>query len=49
VLGQEQLDWLKSYVPPLSASTPVAVYAHVPLWVLYPIWGLVTTDAEQAR
>jgi 3',5'-cyclic-AMP phosphodiesterase len=48
VLGQEQLDWLKGDLAPLSASTPVVVYAHVPLWALYPTWGWATTDAEQA-
>ncbi|MBV9173725.1 MAG: metallophosphoesterase [Chloroflexi bacterium] len=48
VLGQEQLDWLKADLAPLSASTPVVVYAHVPLWALYPTWGWATTDAEQA-
>jgi 3',5'-cyclic-AMP phosphodiesterase len=48
VLGQDQLDWLKADLAPLSASTPVVVYAHVPLWALYPTWGWATTDAEQA-
>jgi 3',5'-cyclic AMP phosphodiesterase CpdA len=48
VLGQDQLDWLKADLAPLSASTPVVVYAHVPLWALYPDWGWATTDAEQA-
>jgi 3',5'-cyclic AMP phosphodiesterase CpdA len=48
VLGQDQLDWLKADLAPLSASTPVVVYAHVPLWALYPTWGWTTTDAEQA-
>jgi 3',5'-cyclic AMP phosphodiesterase CpdA len=48
VLGQDQLDWLKADLAPLSASTPVVVYAHVPLWALYPDWGWTTTDAEQA-
>ncbi len=48
VLGQDQLDWLKADLAPLSASTPIVVYAHVPLWALYPTWGWATTDAEQA-
>ena len=48
VLGQDQLDWLKADLAPLSASTPIVVYAHVPLWALYPTWGWGTTDAEQA-
>src|SRR5439155_1180895 len=33
---------------PLSASTPLIVYAHVPLWTVYPQWGWVTEDGEQA-
>ena len=26
----------------------MVVYAHVPLWAVYPTWGWGTTDAEQA-
>jgi 3',5'-cyclic-AMP phosphodiesterase len=47
-LGQEQLDWLKQDVAGLSSSTPIVVYAHVPLWAVYPQWGWGTDDAEQA-
>src|SRR3954462_8311246 len=48
VLGQEQLDWLKKDVAPLGSSTPIVVYAHVPLWAVYPKWGWGTEDSEQA-
>jgi 3',5'-cyclic AMP phosphodiesterase CpdA len=48
VLGGDQLDWLKKDLDPLAASTPIVVYAHVPLWAVYPSWGWGTTDAEQA-
>ena len=48
VLGPEQLDWLRKDLEPLADSTPVVVYAHVPLWAVYPSWGWGTTDAEQA-
>src|SRR6202163_1584142 len=48
VLGDDQLAWLKKDLDGMSASTPVVVYAHVPLWALYPTWGWGTTDAEQA-
>jgi 3',5'-cyclic AMP phosphodiesterase CpdA len=48
VLGDDQLAWLKTDLQPLSASTPVVIYAHVPLWAVYPSWGWGTTDAEQA-
>ena len=32
----------------LSASTPVVVFAHIPRWAVYPDWGWVTTDGQQA-
>jgi 3',5'-cyclic AMP phosphodiesterase CpdA len=48
VLGAEQLDWLKKDVGGLGASTPVVVFAHVPLWMVYEKWGWGTRDAEQA-
>jgi hypothetical protein len=48
VLGQEQLDWLKQDVAALTDSTPVVVFAHVPLWAVYEKWGWGTRDAEQA-
>jgi 3',5'-cyclic AMP phosphodiesterase CpdA len=47
-LGQEQLDWLKRDVQGLGASTPIVVYAHVPLWTVYPKWGWGTEDSAQA-
>ena len=48
VLGTEQLDWLKKDLAPLAASTPIVVFAHIPLWAIYPQWGWGTDDAEQA-
>jgi 3',5'-cyclic AMP phosphodiesterase CpdA len=48
VLGKEQLDWLKKDVEPLGSSTPIVVYAHVPLWTIFPKWGWGTQDSEQA-
>jgi 3',5'-cyclic-AMP phosphodiesterase len=47
-LGGEQLEWLESDVKHLSASTPIVVFAHIPLWMLYPDWGWGTEDSEQA-
>jgi Icc protein len=47
-LGAEQIAWLKKDVQHLSSSTPIVVYAHVPLWAVYPTWGWGTDDAEQA-
>jgi Icc protein len=48
LLGEDQLAWLKDDVSGLSASTPIVVFAHVPLWSIYPQWGWGTQDAEQA-
>jgi 3',5'-cyclic-AMP phosphodiesterase len=47
-LGAEQLQWLEDDVKPLSKSTPVIVFAHMPLWNIYPEWGWGTDDAAEA-
>ncbi|MDP4217092.1 MAG: metallophosphoesterase [Bacteroidota bacterium] len=47
-LGNEQLKWLADDVKSLSSSTPVVVFAHIPLWAIYPQWGWGTRDSEQA-
>jgi predicted MPP superfamily phosphohydrolase len=48
ILGQDQLDWLKKDLASLSTSTPIVVFAHVPLWEVYAKWGWGTTDGTQA-
>jgi 3',5'-cyclic AMP phosphodiesterase CpdA len=47
-LGQEQLAWLQKDVKGLSSSTPIVVFAHIPLWTIYPDWGWGTDESEQA-
>ncbi len=47
-LGQEQLAWLQKDVKGISASTPIVVFAHIPLWTIYPDWGWGTDESEQA-
>ena len=47
-LGQEQLEWLEDDVRHLKSSTPVVVFAHIPLWTVYPDWGWGTDDSAQA-
>jgi Icc protein len=47
-LGAEQLDWLKKDLEGLGSSTPLVVYAHVPLWTIYPKWGWGTEDSAAA-
>jgi 3',5'-cyclic-AMP phosphodiesterase len=48
VLGNDQLAWLKDDLQGKSASTPIVVFAHIPLWAVYPSWGWGTRDSEQA-
>ena len=38
-LGDEQLNWLEADVKGLGAETPIVVFAHIPLWTVYPQWG----------
>ena len=47
-LGSEQLEWLEDDVKSLSTSTPIVVFAHIPLWTVYPEWGWGTDDSAQA-
>jgi len=47
-LGQDQLAWLKNDVKGLSNSTPIVVFAHIPLWTIAPEWGWGTDESEQA-
>jgi 3',5'-cyclic AMP phosphodiesterase CpdA len=47
-LGSEQLAWLKNDLAGLSSSTPVVVFAHIPLWMVYEKWGWGTRDGAEA-
>jgi 3',5'-cyclic-AMP phosphodiesterase len=47
-LGDEQLAWLEKDVAPLTSSTPIVVFAHIPLWSVYPEWGWGTDDSARA-
>jgi Icc protein len=47
-LGSEQLEWLERDVKRLSSSTPIVVFAHIPLWSVYPEWGWGTDDSARA-
>jgi 3',5'-cyclic AMP phosphodiesterase CpdA len=46
-LGAEQLAWVAADLKGRSASTPIVVFAHMPLWTVYEPWGWGTGDAEQ--
>jgi hypothetical protein len=47
-LGPEQLEWMESDVKHLKHSTPIVVFAHIPLWSIYPEWGWGTEDSARA-
>jgi 3',5'-cyclic AMP phosphodiesterase CpdA len=46
-LGHEQLEWVEKDLKHLSSSTPILVFAHIPLWTVYEPWGWGTADAPQ--
>jgi 3',5'-cyclic AMP phosphodiesterase CpdA len=46
-LGDEQLAWVAADLKSRSASTPIVVFAHMPLWSIYEPWGWGTGDADQ--
>jgi 3',5'-cyclic AMP phosphodiesterase CpdA len=46
--GDEQLAWLKQDLEGRRSSTPVVVFAHMPMWTIYEPWGWGTGDADQA-
>jgi len=47
-LGPDQLEWLEGDLRHRSASTPIVLFAHIPLWSVYPEWGWGTEDSAQA-
>ncbi len=47
-LGADQLAWLTDDLKGKSASTPIVVFAHIPLWTVAPEWGWGTQDSAQA-
>ncbi|HEY2358503.1 MAG TPA: metallophosphoesterase [Phenylobacterium sp.] len=47
-LGAAQLTWLQNDLAGRSASTPIVVFTHIPLWTVYADWGWGTDDAAQA-
>ncbi len=47
-LGAKQLEWLEDDLKGRSASTPIVLFAHIPLWTIYPEWGWGTDDSAQA-
>ena len=46
-LGDDQLAWVAADLKGRSSSTPIVVFAHMPLWTIYEPWGWGTGDADQ--
>jgi 3',5'-cyclic AMP phosphodiesterase CpdA len=46
-LGADQIAWVTQDLKGRSASTPIVVFAHMPLWTIYEPWGWGTGDADQ--
>ncbi len=47
-LGDEQLEWLEGDLKGRATDAPIVVFAHIPLWTVYPEWGWGTSDSERA-
>jgi 3',5'-cyclic-AMP phosphodiesterase len=47
-LGADQVAWIKNDLAGRPASTPIVVFAHIPLWSVYPQWGWGTEDGAEA-
>jgi 3',5'-cyclic AMP phosphodiesterase CpdA len=47
-LGADQLAWLTDDLKAKTPSTPIVVFAHIPLWTVAPEWGWGTQDSAQA-
>jgi 3',5'-cyclic AMP phosphodiesterase CpdA len=47
-LGSDQLAWLADDLKGKANSTPIVVFAHIPLWTVYADWGWGTDDGLQA-
>lgn len=48
LLGSAQIDWLKKDLAALNPRQPIVVFAHRPLFMLYPQWEWDTPDGQTA-
>ena len=46
-LGDDQLGWLKDDLSGRSASQPIVLFAHMPMWSIYEPWGWGSSDSGQ--
>ncbi len=42
------MQWLEADLRDRSSSTPIVVFAHIPLWTVYKDWGWGTEDGGRA-
>jgi 3',5'-cyclic-AMP phosphodiesterase len=47
-LGVDQLAWLADDLKAKTPSTPIVVFAHIPLWAVAQEWGWGTQDGAEA-
>jgi len=43
-LGRDQLEWARADLAKQRTNTPIVVFAHIPLYAVYPQWGWTTDD-----
>lgn len=48
LIGEDQLQWLHADIARFDKAQPVVVFAHRPLFDLYPGWDWATTDGAKA-
>ena len=48
ILGEAQLAWLRAEVAKVPKSAPLVIFAHRPLFDLFPAWEWSTQDGKQA-
>jgi len=48
LIGDDQLQWLRADLGKLDKAQPIVVFAHRPLFDLYPAWDWATKDGAKA-
>ncbi len=46
-LGEDQLAWLRDDLAGRSASQPIVLFGHMPMWSIYEPWGWGSSDAPE--
>ena len=48
LIGEQQLEWLHADLAKLDKTAPLVVFAHRPLFDMYPSWDWATKDGAKA-